>query len=617
MNSHGAEDIHKMAAGYFCLSAGIIKHIQSDVIPTLSVNPPSDMDAWSLQSLEHLMLAQAQEFVWQKAVKDGLKDASIAKIAAKIADLFATAASLGAKSDGILSQWIHHMKARHFHFAAVAQYRAACDCLEKRKYGEEVARLKDSLTCVAEGLKESKFVNRDVVEALNALKSKAQEDLKRAEKDNDVIYLMPVPSKHELKSIDRIMMVAPKLPIEVSDPISRLGNNSELGPTLFSGLPPQAVKVSLGNYEKRKNELMNDEIVSKLDSLTLKMRELLQALGLPSSLDALDVPLGLPDNVLAHAQEVRQQDGPQRIQRSIQETEKVKVQARRIFHEGVDILQAESTEDETSRRRYGTERWPRQTSQEAAPKIYEKKTQIEGYLDHAQSSDNLILGKLTNNERLILILAGNEQDIRSYVPNSARSAAPAAVVQAANKLRFTLKDISRLETQRRILIGDLKAKVSLDDIQPDLIREAAKIEREFPMQKVETQQLNHIFSDRLKRYDSDKLLIVEQDKEQERVLKRVQEANNEFVTARKGDTSTKQREEALQALQNAYFNYKQILSNLEGGRKFYNDLIQMVTGFRDDCTAFAYRRRTETSQVARFVTARAIKPFITDFHLVT
>ena len=119
------------------------------------------------------------------------------------------------------------------------------------------------------------------------------------------------------------------------------------------------------------------------------------------------------------------------------------------------------------------------------------------------------------------------------------------------------------------------------------------------MRKVDSQQLEYLFSERLKRYESDKTIVVEHDREQEQIMKRVQEANVEFVTARKGDTSTKQREQALQSLQNAYFNYKEIISNLEGGRKFYNDLIQMVTAFRDDCTAFAYRRRTEASQITR------------------
>ena len=79
------------------------------------------------------------------------------------------------------------------HFAAAAQYRQACDCLERRKYGEEVARLRDSLTCVNEALKEARYINKTVLGDLNGLKMKVQEDLKRAEKDNDLIYLSKLP----------------------------------------------------------------------------------------------------------------------------------------------------------------------------------------------------------------------------------------------------------------------------------------------------------------------------------------------------------------------------------------------------------------------------------------
>jgi programmed cell death 6-interacting protein len=179
----------KTACNMFCLAAGTISYLKTDVIPDMRSTPPEDMDTMTLESIEHLMLAQAQETFWQKAVKDGLRDASIAKLAAKVSDLYSEAGEYGIKSDAVSSEWIHHMTAKHHHFAAAAQYRAACDCLEKRKYGEEVARLKDSLVCVNEALKEQRYINQVVLGDLNGLKARVQEDLKRAEKDNDMIYL--------------------------------------------------------------------------------------------------------------------------------------------------------------------------------------------------------------------------------------------------------------------------------------------------------------------------------------------------------------------------------------------------------------------------------------------
>lgn len=188
----GNTDGLKSAANYFSLGAGVLSYIQTTVLPELRMHdPPEDMEANTLESLTQLLLAQSQECFWQKAVIDGYKDASIAKLAARVSDLYNLAGEAAVKSNAVSSAWIHHMTAKHHHFAAAAQYRAACDCLEKGKYGEEIARLKDSVACVCEGLKEAKgaYLSKTVVDDLNGLKRKVEEDLKRAEKDNDMIFL--------------------------------------------------------------------------------------------------------------------------------------------------------------------------------------------------------------------------------------------------------------------------------------------------------------------------------------------------------------------------------------------------------------------------------------------
>lgn len=182
----------KTAASYFSQAAGVLKHMKEEVLPELRMaNPPDDMDEATLESLTQLFLAQSQECFWQKAVMDGYKDASIAKLAARVSDLYNLAGEAAMHSEAISSAWIHHMSAKHHHFAAAAQYRAACDCLEKKRYGEEVARLSDAVACVNEGLKECKggYINKAVVEDLQGLKKRVEDDLKRAERDNDVIYL--------------------------------------------------------------------------------------------------------------------------------------------------------------------------------------------------------------------------------------------------------------------------------------------------------------------------------------------------------------------------------------------------------------------------------------------
>jgi len=121
------------------------------------------------------------------------------------------------------------------------------------------------------------------------------------------------------------------------------------------------------------------------------------------------------------------------------------------------------------------------------------------------------------------------------------------------------------------------------------------------MQKIEAAQFETLFEKRLELYDVDKASLVDEESEQSQLTTRIQQTNGTFNAARKGDTSTKQREQALQKLENAYSKYKEIISNMESGRKFYNDLAKIVSAFRDECRKFAYQRRADASQIEGYV----------------
>ena len=594
----------KSACNFFCLAAGVISHIKAVVIPEMRSTPPEDMDDMTLESLEHLMLAQSQELFWQKAVKDGLKDGSIAKLAAKVSDLYSEAQDYGIKSDSISSEWIHHMSAKHHHFAAAAQFRAACDCLEKRKYGEEVARLRDSLTCVNEALKEARYLNRAVLGDLNGLKNKVSEDLKTAEKDNDTIYLLPVPAKSDLKALDRASMVAAKVPVEVSDPLSMLGEDGDLGCPLFTKLVPYAVHLAASMYADRRDRLVNNTIIDELEGLTARLHDLLQSLNLPGSLQALEKPLGLPPTLVSHAEEIRQQDGINRLQRSMTETEKLKTSDKTVYEEAVETLRVEAAEDEQARRRHGTDRWKRTKSSEAAAHLYSQNREIDGYFKSANNSDNLVREKIKGHEQLIRLLSGTDRDLEDFVPSSRRATMTAKLEREATTLRGCLNEVTRLESRRKKKIDTLRGKAKSDDVNPDLLKEAARLEREYPMQTIQAAQFEEFFEERLRRYDADEATIQEEQGEQDNVSTRLQRANTSFLEARRGDTSTKEREQALQSLENAYYRYKEIISNLEVGRKFYNDLAKMVARYRDDCKNFAYQRRAELGSIESDLTSQ-------------
>lgn len=587
----------KAANNYFCQAAGVIVYLRTEIIPDLRSTPPEDMDNMTLESLEQLMLAQAQECSWSMAIKNGYKDALIAKLAAKVSDFYDQAAEFGTRSDIISTEWIHHMTAKHHHFAAAAQYRAACDCLEKRKYGEEVARLRDSVACVNEALKEARWINKVVLGDLNGLKMRVTEDLKRAEKDNDMIYLLPVPPKSELKTLDRAGMAVAKKPTEISDPATSLGDRGQYGQPLFSKLVPYAVHVAASIYEERKNRLVNSTIIDELEGLTNKLRDLLQSLNLPGSLQALEKPLGLPLSLTSHAEEVRQQQGLHKIRRSMHDVESLKANDIATYKEGVELLRMEASEDDQARLKHGTERWTRPAGQQAAEKLYTQVGEIDGYLKSANSSDELVKNKSKEVEPVLKVLEGTDRDLEEYVPSSRKAIMQPTVEHEARKLRNILNEISRLEGRRRRKIESLRAKAKADDVNTVLLAETARLEREFPMQKIEAVQFEDLFEQRLQRYDDDRIMVQDEQEEQEHIVAQLQEANAAFISTRRGDTSTREREQALQRLENAYLKFKEILSNLDTGRKFYNDLAKIVTRFKDECRDFRYQRRMEAGQI--------------------
>lgn len=116
------------------------------------------------------------------------------------------------------------------------------------------------------------------------------------------------------------------------------------------------------------------------------------------------------------------------------------------------------------------------------------------------------------------------------------------------------------------------------------------------MQKIEPAQFESLFEKRLERYDAARQMVRDEATEQADLVQQLRQKNTDFLHSRKGDTSTREREQALQRLETAFLKYKEIVQNLSTGRKFYNDLANIVNRFRDEAKQFAYQRRVEASQ---------------------
>jgi len=392
-------------------------------------------------------------------------------------------------------------------------------------------------------------------------------------------------------------MAVARIPPQLESPFDYFGDHTEFGPALFSKLVPFAVHMAISIYEERRDRLVNQNIIQELEVLTERLHEILSSLNLPGSLQALEKPLGLPGSLVQHADEIRQADAVGRLQRSFADIEKLRNSDRDVFEEGKALLAAEEEEDNRFRMAHGTQRWTRLDSRNdpQGSKLWNHAAEVEGYFASSTSSDGVVRDKFASVEDVLRLLAGSDRGIMDFVPSSRRTEIPEAVKPALGRLRSAYNDVLRIESRRRKRVEVLRDKARSDDIKSDILKEAARLERTYPNTAIATAHFEDFFEKRLDSvYESDLELIDKETAEQDKVLGDVNRANREFeAQKRSAGSGSREREAALQKLDNAYYKYKELVSNVEVGRKFYNDLSKIVGQFRDQCRNWVQERRKD------------------------
>ena len=222
-------------------------------------------------------------------------------------------------SVNIPSDWITHITAKKLHVCSAAQFRKSIEAVSgsaRGRYGEEVARLHEALRNVNNALERKNFLGRGVREDLLGLQNILRQASERAEKDNDLIYLGmrayfitflisdPVPTFSSLPPIAKAPMVKPILLSEVKAPAPAI-----TGTPLFRSLIPYAVRQSIALYNERKNTVIGKQLIPEWESMTSQDHTLLRELGLPGSLQAIEVSLGLPPSLVTHMDDVKSKGG--------------------------------------------------------------------------------------------------------------------------------------------------------------------------------------------------------------------------------------------------------------------------------------------------------------------
>lgn len=552
-NRNTSDGLRK-ACSYFQNSAGCFAHLEA-LKSNLVVDLGPSLDEAVLSTFESLMLAQAQECFWQKAILDGLSDSSIARLAAKVSSLYFTTLDVGSTASIMPSEWIVHVSAKGLHFEGAAQWRAACDALGGGKYGEEIARLQKARAACATALERTTYLKPDVIRDLQGLDDVVRRNLVRAEKDNDMIYLSTVPIPADLPAIRLASMVNPTAPPQITAP----PKDEKM---LFSKLVPFAVYLACRVWRDRADRVIEGQ-KQALDAQTNELRSQLKTLHLPGSLQALEGQKHIPASLLAHADDVRAKGGLQTllaIQRDVQ-----------ILAKRCAAAMAEA-------------------------QVYEVNTEMATQQRHlselvsaAHQGDETVDKKLGEWQGLIKLVGSSEDEIEAYIPaEEASSTLDYHGERDLQTLRGLLHQCTQLEEDRRDRIDAKRRDLNEQVVKTALLAKAATLPMDTSL-SLDASAFEDVIAGALK-----ELNTAEPDERslQTKLMQEIEETNAVVFSSRErnssqGGAALGKREKSLQRLELGYENFREISRNLEEGRNFYNALLSRLDGFVSACRRVA------------------------------
>ncbi len=538
-----------------------------------------------------------------------LKNGTVAKLAAKVGDLYSSALStVAATKPGLPEQLLNYLLIKSLHFQAVAQYRKSIDDLGSNRYGDELGRLEHALSLVKKALAAPKAgVSDSVQNDLKSLQAILVDNKTRATKDNDLIYLHAVTPPSALPPIAPAAMVKPTTIPELVSPIGYLHTGAGgLGRPLFDQLVPIEVHLAVSVYDDRKAELLREQLVGRRDELDAVAQATLGSLGLPGSVQAATTRVGLPPGLVDQAREVRAEGGVDRLKKMLADVRQVGQVNQGLLDQAQEALDGEQAEDEALRAKYGTDRWTRVTSQEAAAELRRRVANLAGILNAARTSDGLVRAKFGQAEADLALLGGGDDALAAAVPSLNAAASPFAAAQsgpaseqtkAIRTLTRTLDELDDLRSIRSRIVAEAKHTFDHDDIRPAVMNHAGVLAAQSKHAKLAVAQFEDLFQARLQGLGRFESSLTENAVRQEDLLDRIKVANEVFLHARRTDPALAKREEALQRLDAAAHQHRELLANLQEGLRFYDQLSGLLTELREGCKQFAYARAQEAKEL--------------------
>ncbi|KAL5207888.1 hypothetical protein ABZP36_032323 [Zizania latifolia] len=188
-----------------------------------------DMGPEAAAMLERLMLAQAQECCFERALAAGTSPAACSKVAKQAALYYEEAYAsvvIPPLQNHFERSWISQIQFKSALLNAEASYRYAIDLHEKTEIGEEIARLQFGIDAIVDAKRTARGAPGSLYDVASRLEQDMNQNLERALNENNRIYLLRVPAAKLLAPLPAASLVRSASISEILDVKAETGHQS-------------------------------------------------------------------------------------------------------------------------------------------------------------------------------------------------------------------------------------------------------------------------------------------------------------------------------------------------------------------------------------------------------
>lgn len=559
----------KAASLHFQIASGIFSYIKETLIPLIPEKVTVDLTGDAMESLSQLMMAQAQQAVYEFSLAKKMKNSNLSKLAYDCADLYENTYKAMVNTncaEDFDKYTLGYVQSKQLYYEATSNYHLALDLHENISIGAEISRLKRAKELMDKT--KQYYLTNGLKSNYNSFVEVLDKALKVAEGENQKIYHERVPVFDTLPGLEKYRLAKMttlkdyEKEFNISDP--------------FALLVPVNVLEAKGRYA----EQLSQKVVPAFRTSRANRERIVQELskmGLPGSVVAAEKKSGFPEQIHFKIGNIQQVGGVNRILELKKTLDELSDETKKACLEIVSILDKEEKEDKECREQYNI-KWNRLPSYQLNSSLKKQADDYKNKVELAQKSDLLINQKISSCSQMFKIFQMNRMQLDSTMPKSDHEDNQEAI-KCFNDLKTLLAELDSLFEKENEIDRGVKYLMETEQVEKDFLHKQQNLDKAITEQVAvyETKFLNP--------------LLELQDKEV-KVLSQIVTSNQQLMKI-KGNTQVSLREKAVQDAYAAINKYDEITANIQEGIRFYSTMQDLVRKERNKVEDFVFARRTE------------------------